>query len=186
MEINPYKGGWPDVTKLLHKEGVLTRYPAQHKAMIEYDEGIDIVYTLKNLPPKKFEQVADLLLLAAVTEAKRYPMAKYYFARLEVRLNRTEKGKSKAGPTRWYTAQKHDDPDVMVYGEEALGYSIPEGFKKPFLLNKVKEILSIPDSPSPGAFVRKQKPYVVSTLIISMRAGANKVMDLPEVEDGPL
>jgi len=185
VEIRPYKG-WPEVIRLLHKEGVLTRYPAQQKAMIEYDEGVDVVYYLKNLPPKKFEQVADLLLLAAITEAKRYPDAKYYFARLEVRLNRTEKGKTKAGPTRWYTAQKHSDPDVMVYGEEALGYSIPEGFKKPFLLNKVKEILGIPDSPSPGAFVRKQKPYVVSTLIVSMRAGAHKAVELPEVEDEPL
>jgi len=176
VEIRPYGGKYPDVTRLLYKEGVLSKYPSQKPAMIEYDEGIDIIYDLKNLTPRKFAEVADLLLLAAVTEAKRYGDYKNKFAKFEVRLNRTVKGKAKAGPTRWYIAAMHPEPDIMVYGEDALGYTIPEGQKKPFLINRVKEILDIPESPSPGAYVKKQKPYTVATLVISVRAGLHRAV----------
>jgi len=177
VEIRPYGRKWPDVVRLLYKEGVLQKYPIQVPAMIEYDEGIDIVYDLKNLSPRKFEEVADLLLLAAATEAKRYDDQKFKFAKFEVRLNRTVKGKAKAGPTRWYIAAMHPEPDIMVYGEQALGYDLPEGTKKPFLIDRVKEILGIPESPSPGAYVKKQKPYHVATLVISIRAGLHRVVD---------
>jgi len=173
LEIKPYKGKYPDVTVHLYKEGVLSKYPTQiPRDDLEYDEGIDIVYSLRNLSPKKFADVADLLLLATVTEAKRYDEYRYKFAKIEVELNRTSKGKKKASPTRTYTAAKHTDADIMVYGEDALGYELPEEFKgRPFLINKVKDILGIPDSPSPGAYVEKQKPYKVTALIISIRAG---------------
>jgi len=65
----------------------------------------------------------------------------------------------------------------MVYGEEALGYKLPEDYpKKPFLINKVEEILGIPDSPSPGAYVKKQKPYKVLFLVISIRTELKAVI----------
>jgi len=176
MEIRPYRGKYPSVTRLLYKQGYLTRYPRQvERDDLEYDEGIDIVYDFKNLSPAKFEELADQILLAALLEAERYEDEKYKFAKIDVKLNRTEKGKRKAGAIRTYTAAKHWDADVMVYGEEALGYTLPEEEKRrPYLVNKVKDILGIPDSPSPGAYVKKQKPYTVTSLVISIRAGMHE------------
>ena len=58
----------------------------------------------------------------------------------------------------------------MVYGEAALGYTLPEEFKrKPFLVNKIQEILDIPLEYSPQ--VTKQMPFKVVTMTISIRAG---------------
>lgn len=171
MDIKPY-GKHSDVVKLLKETGVLKSLPRQIlREDLEYDEGIDIIYELKGLTPKKFEQVADMLMLTTVSEANRYKEYKYSFAKLDVKLNRTEKGKAQVAPIRTYIAARHTDPDIMVYGEQALGYSLPEGQKKPFLIDKVKEILGIPDSPSPGIYVTKQSPYKVTRLTICIRAG---------------
>jgi len=175
LEIKSYGRKRPDVVLHLKDIGVLTKFPVQQVAQIEYDDGIDIHYYLKNLTPSRFAEVADFLLLAASTECKRYEdQGRYFFASFDVKLNRTAKGKSQLGPIRTYTAAKHKDYDTMIYGEESLGYTIPEGMKKPFLNEKVRDILGIPDSPSPGAYVTKQKPYVVVRMTVSIRAGLNK------------
>ena len=77
-----------------------------------------------------------------------------------------------------YIAAKHTDADIMVYGEQALGYTIPEGAKKPFLINRVEEILNIPDSPSPGPYVNKQRPYKVLSMTICIRAGTYEKLEV--------
>ena len=170
MDVKPYRRKYPDVAKLLYKEKILSKYPHQVERIdLEYAEGVDIVYTLKNLSPARFSEVVDYLLLAAVTEANRYEEYRWKFAKFQVELSRTAKGKKKVGLVRDYVAAKHDDPDIMVYGEEALGYTIPEGDRKPFLINKAKEILDIPNSSSPGAYVTKQSPYKVVTMVVSIR-----------------
>jgi len=172
MDIIPYGKKYPDVTKLLYDKGYLRRYPKQHKRDdLQYDDGIDIVYDLKNLPPAKFTEASDLLLLAAYTEAQRYKDATYKFAKFMVHLNRTAQGKKQVKKERGYIASRHRDPEIMVYGEQGLGYELPEEEKKPFLINKVQEILGIPDSPSPGPYVKKQQPYKVIRLTIGIRAG---------------
>lgn len=172
MEIKPYNGKYLDVTKLLYKEGYLTKFPHQvQRVDLKFDEGIDIVYDFKKLSPAKFEAIADLVMLAAYSEAMRYKEQNLFFAKIEVELNRTEKGKGKTSPVRDFIAAKHHEPDIMVYGEDALGYTIPEGYRKPFLINRIKDILDIPESPSPGPYVKKIKPYKVTRLVIAIRKG---------------
>lgn len=177
MEIRKYKQTYPEVTKHLKEIGVLTRWPTQSTAAIEYDDGIDIVYQLKNLTPSRFAEVADFLLLAAREECKRYEdVGNLFFTSITVKLNRNAKGLSRVGPLRVYTASKHRNPEIMIYGEEALGYELPHGVKKPFLTDRVKEILGIPDSESPGAYTKKKKPYTVVKMVISIRAGLNRFL----------
>lgn len=176
MEIKPYGSKHPGVIKALKDAGILRMLPKQvARDDLEYDEGIDIIYEFKGLTPKKFEQASDIILLTAVTEAKRYKEYKYSFSKLDVVLSRTEKGKLKAGPTRQYIAAKNTDPDVMVYGEAELGYKLPAGQSKPFLVDRIKEILDIPNSPSPGAYITKQNPYRVTRLTICIRKGLRRI-----------
>jgi len=172
MDVKPYKGNYTPTTRHLKAIGVLTRLPQQFQRNdLEYDEGVDIVFNFKNLPPSRFAAVSDFILLAASEEAHRYAEENYKFAKIEVTLNRTAKGKTKSSATRTYTAAKNRDSEVMVYGEQALGYDLPPGQKKPYLIDKVKDILGIPDSPSPGAYVKKGKPYTVTSMIVAIRAG---------------
>lgn len=177
MDIRRYLREYPEVTNYLLEMGAISRLPKQIKRVdLVYDEGVDIIYELKAMTPAKFREFADSLLLAAYTEAERYKEAKWRFAKFVVRLNRTAKGRKTISPVREYVAAKHPDSAIMVYGEEALGYELPEEYKKkPFLINKVEEILGIPDSPSPGPYVMKQRPYKVLRLVISLRAGMPEV-----------
>ena len=201
MEIIKYNRKYSEVTKFLYNRNILVKYPDQvRRDDLKWDEGIDIVYKLRNLTPAKFAEYSDFLLLAAQKEAERYPEAKLRFAKFAVVLNRTAKGRKTIGPRREYIAAKHPESDIMVYGEEALGYELPEEYtKKPFLVNKVEEILSIPDTRSPGAFIEKQKPYKVVEMVISLRGGLKrservaqlkerellkKEEDLPAIEEG--
>jgi len=173
MDIREYRRRYPEVTRLLYQRGVLRTYPIQIKREdLTYDEGVDIVYSLRNMTPARFREFSEALLLAAYTEAERYKDERFKFAKIEVQLNRTAKGRKTINPRRTYIAAKHTDSDIMVYGEEALGYELPEEYKKrPFLVNKVEDILNIPDSPSPGPYVQKQRPYKVLSLTICIRAG---------------
>lgn len=177
MDIRRYKGKYPDITNYLLERGAITGLPKQVKRVdLVYDEGVDIVYDLKGMTPAKFKEFADSLLLAAFTEAERYKDEKWRFAKFVVRLNRTAKGRKTINPIREYVAAKHPDSDIMVYGEKALGYELPEEYKKrPFLINKVEEIIGIPESPSPGPYVVKQRPYKVLRMVISLRAGMPEI-----------
>jgi len=176
MQVKRYRGQWPTVVRYLHDERAIYGYPVQvHRVDLLYDEGVDIVFRLRGMTPAKFRRLADALLLAAFTEAERYSEEKYRFAKFEVQLNRSAKGRKTINPTRTYIAAKHPDSEIMVYGEEALGYTLPEEYaKRPFLVNKVEEILGIPDSPSPGPYVNKQRPYKVLTMTVCIRAGLNE------------
>ena len=188
MKVKRYKGELTEAAVLLTEQGALVGRPTQKERVdLLYDEGVDITFNLQGMTPSKFRRFSDLLLLAAFQEAERYKEEKYRFAKFEVKLNVTAKGrKTGVSPTRVYTAAKHTDSDIMVYGEEALGYELPEEYKKrPFLINKVDEILDIPDSPSPGPYVQKQRPYVVQSLTVCIRAGFNelKVEDIKRMQE---
>lgn len=176
MEIKPYNRKYLDVTKMLHKEGYITTYPKQiGRGDLETDDGVDIVYTFKNLTPNKFADVADFLLLAAFQEAERYQEYKYKFARIDVELNRNAKGRKTLGPVRSYTAAKNSDSEVMVYGEEVIGPLPEEYAKRPFLINKVEEIIDIANKESYlGSYTKKQSPYKVVRMIISVRVGLTR------------
>ena len=184
MRIKRYTKGRPAIVELLLDKGVLRRPPRQLlRDDLEYDQGIDIVYELKNITPAKFRAYSEALLLAAFTEAERYSEEKYKFAKLVVELNRTAKGRDSISPRRDYIAAKHTDSEIMVYGEEALGYKLPEEERRrPFLTNKVQEILAIPDTPSPGQYVQKQRPFRVVLMIISIRSGKRPVKEEDEEE----
>ena len=183
-EIGELVGGrirrYPEITQVLYTQGALLGFPVQVKRLdLTYDEGVDIVYKLRDMTPARFRQFSELLLEAALVECNRYEEERYYFAKFEVQLNRTTKGRKMVSPRRTYIAAKHDDPEVMVFGEKALGYTLPEEYKKrPFLVNKVEEILDIPDSPSPGPYVNRQRPYKVLSMTICVRAGLYMRPDL--------
>jgi len=170
MNVKPYRRKYPEVTKLLYERGVLAGYPVQIKRDdLQYAEGVDIVYSLKGMTPTKFKEYAEPLLWAAYEEGKRYDEEPIKFARFDVQINRTEKGRKViTNPVREYTARSHDDVSVMVFGEEALGYTVPEGMAKPFLVNKVDEILALVENYMKD-YLQKQRPYKVIALVISIR-----------------
>lgn len=176
MEIKPYGRRYDPIAKMLYERGFLVKYPDQIlRDDLKYDSGIDIVYRFRKMTPKAFEEYSDALLLLTCNEATRYKDEKWKFARINVELNRTAKGRKTIQPTREYTAGKHEDPDIMVYGEEALGYELPEEAKsKPFLTNRVKDIVDIVETISPEGTVRRQNPYKVLTLTICIRSGMRK------------
>ena len=178
MEIRKYGGKYPEEMEILKQMGLLSRNPVQNKRDdLEFDEGVDIVYYFRNMTPAVFAKVADLILMLAYKEAERYKSEKYKFSKLSVNLNRTQKGrKALSSARRDYIAAKHMEADIMIWGEFALGYELPEEYKKrPYLINKVEEIINIPQSQSPGAYVNKQRPYIVSLLVISIRAGGKGI-----------
>jgi len=170
MDIKPYHRKYPEITKLLYEKGILAGYPIQiDRSDLQYAEGIDIVYTLKGMTPAKFKAYADPLLWAAYEEARRYDEEPIKFARFDVQLNRTEKGrKTITNPVRGFTARGHDDVSVMVFGEEAMGATVPEGMAKPFLVNRVDEILALTEKYMKD-YLQKQRPYKVIALVISIR-----------------
>jgi hypothetical protein len=48
----------------------------------------------------------------------------------------------------------------------------------PVKINKVEEILDIPESTSPGPYVNKQRPYKVLALTICIRAGLSEKVEV--------
>lgn len=170
MDIKPYHRDYSEVIRLLYQRGVLASYPRQIKRDdLQYADGIDIIIPLIGMTPAKFKEYNSALLWAAYEEAKRYNEEPIKFARFDVQLNRTEKGRKMiTKPVREYTARGHPDPEVMVFGEEALGYELPEKVAKPFLVNRVEEILAITETYM-KEYVLKQRPYKVIALVISIR-----------------
>jgi len=167
LQIRPYRGQYPGVVDYLLDKGVLKHPPRQvHREDLIYDEGIDITYEFKKLTPEKFKEFADTILLAAETEASRYGEEYWKFAYLDVELGGSPKGRTKSGEDpliRTFTAGKHKEPDIMVYGP---GYEVGE---PTFLIDKVQQILEIPERyrDSQG----KQRPYKVLRLVIGIRMG---------------
>ena len=174
MDIKPYHRKYSEVTRLLYQRGILASYPKQvERDDLQYADGIDIIIPLIGMTPAKFKEYNSALLWLAYEEAKRYDEAPIKFARFDVQLNRTEKGrKTITKPVREYTARGHPDADVMVFGEEALGYELPEKVAKPYLINKVEEILGITETYM-KEYVMKQRPYKVIALVVSIRKRFN-------------
>ena len=163
MPIARYKGHYPQPTRDLYELGVLKGYPSQKTIALFRDYGVNITYRFKKLTPEKFKLVSNLLLEVAKEEADRYPEYKWRFARIEVKLSRTAKGRKSLPNTQTYTASKHTDSQIMVYGP---GYEIEE---KIFLIDQVEKILDIPTRYL--GRVNKQRPYVVTHMTIALRAG---------------
>jgi hypothetical protein len=170
VEIRKFAGKFPEVVTYLHRVGVLDGYPKQvNRTDLEYAEGIDIIFRFKKMGPQKFRHYVDPILLAACESAARYEDERWKFARFRVAMNRNKQGLKRLEPTWDYTAGKHSSSEVMVYGEEALGYETP-GESKPYLINKAETILNIPDDVSTGPYVRHRNPYTVVSMTVCVRS----------------
>lgn len=158
----PYAGHYPSAARYLIEEGICAT-PRQYEKEFHWAEGINIVYTLYGMTPANFRKYSDTLLLLAYQEGMRYNEYGYKFAGFDVRLGRSRKGKDLQEIVTFQAAM-NKDPDVMVYGEGALGYTVPQTY---FLTNKVEDILDLakryPDQ------LNKQAPYKVLRLFICIR-----------------
>jgi len=163
LPIHRYSGHYLEPTKNLYELGVLKQYPTQKAIVFYRDYGINITYRLKGVSPEKFQRISNLLLEAAHQEAGRYTDYKYFFARFEVRLGRTTKGRKSLPLSQTYQAAKHPEPYIMVYGP---GYDTGEEI---FLIDQVEKILDIPARYQ--GRVKKQRPYMVTEMQICVRAG---------------
>ena len=162
LKKKPYRGHYPSATRYLMEEDV-TSIPRQYEREIHWAYGVDIVYTLRHMTPANFAKYADSLLLLAYQEAKRYDEFGYKFAGFDVRLGRSRKGRD-LQEVITFQAAMNPDADVMVYGEEALGYTVPQKY---FLINKVRDILDL-GRRYPEKLI-KQAPYKVLRLFIGIR-----------------
>lgn len=160
MKKIPYQATYPSAARYLIDEDI-TSTPRQYDKDFKSTEGIDIVYTLRNLTPVNFRKYSDQLLLLAYQEAKRYDkVAKYKFARFEVRIGRLKKGRDLPDIASFQAAM-NDDPDVMIYGP---GYDTPQHY---FLKDRVNDILDI--TRRYMGKISRQAPYKVVSLVISLR-----------------
>lgn len=176
MDVKPYKRQYSEVVRLLYQKGVLAGLPKQVKRDdLKYAEGVDIVVPLSGMTPAKFKEYAEPLLWVAYEEVRRYDEAPIKFARFDVQLNRTQKGrKMMSNPIREYTARGAMSSDAMVFGKAAIGYT-PTHFvdgkeveMKSSLADKVDEIIAITETYM-KELVQKQRPYKVISLVISIR-----------------
>lgn len=175
MDIIPYNRKYSETVRLLYQKGVLEGYPKQEERTLRYAEGIDIVVNLRSMTPAKFKEYAESLLWVAYEEAKRYIGEPIIFAKFSVRLTRNEKGRKVISqPVREFTARSNPDPEVLVFGKQALGY-VPthviagrEVELKASLSDKVDEILNLTETYIKD-YLQKQRPYKVLQMIISIR-----------------
>ena len=163
IEKKSYEGGYPSSARSLIEAGVCNAPRQMEIHRLSWAEGLDIIYTLKNMTPANFEKYSDQLLLLALQESERYKEYKWRFAGFNVKLGKVQKGKD-IPEIVTFQAAMHWDSAVMVYGEQELGYEVPQQY---FLINKVKDILDIVNRYKEG--VNKQNPYVVISLFISVR-----------------
>jgi len=145
MDKIPYNGKYPRSAQQLFSAGIASR-PTQRTRELRWAEGIDIVYTLKNVTPAVFKKYSETFLLLAYEEAQRYTHAKWKFASFDVKLGRLKKGKD-LPEVASFPAAAHNDEEIMVWGP---GYEVPQAKR---YLGKVN----------------KQTPYRVIRLVISVR-----------------
>jgi len=176
VDIKPYHRKYSEVLKLLYQKGVLEGYPKQEKREdLRYAEGIDVTVNFKNMTPSKFKEYSESILWLAYEEAKRYKGEPIIFAKFVVKLFRNTKGRKVISqPVREYTARSHPDPEVLVFGKQALGYT-PTHFVggkevelKAALNDKVDEILGLGEEYM-KEYLQRQTPYKVIQLVISIR-----------------
>ena len=164
MPIRRYKGRYPQPTRDLHDLGLLRQFPTQREVLLLRDHGVNITYRFKGLTPERLRLAAKILLEAAFEETVRYEDDyRWKFARFDVQLNRTAKGRKSLPLTQTYTAGKHTDGHIMVYGP---GYEVDD---KIFLVDKIEQILDIPTRYT--GKVKKQRPYTVARMQVCLRAG---------------
>lgn len=159
----PYSGHYPSAARYLIEEGMCAT-PRQIPVDLRWVYGLDIIYNFKGMTPANFAKYKDTILLLTLQEGMRYKgERRMIYAALEVHLGRLKKGRD-LSERKTFMAAGNMDPDVMVYGEQALGYTVPQKY---FLINKVEDILNIvqryPDK------LNLQKPYKVLRLTISIR-----------------
>ena len=160
MEKKPYKGRYPAAANLLIEQGVSSAPRQVKKTDMRWAEGVDIIYSLKNLTPVNFRGFSDSLLLLTYQEMMRYNEYTWKFAKFEVKLGRLRKGRD-LPEIASFQCGMHDDPEIAVYGPE---YEVPQ---RTFLINKVEDILEILKRYL--GKISKQNPYRVIKLIISIR-----------------
>ena len=177
MAVHRYRDRYPRATHDLYSLGLLRQMPVQKEVRLFRDYGVNITYRLKGCTPEKFRSASILFLEAAYHEAERYPEYKWRFARFDVQLNRSAKGRKSLPLVQTYTAGKHVDSNIMVYGP---GYEVDD---KIFLKDKVEEILDIPARYT--GRVKRQRPYTVVDLEICLRAGEPLIVTEGDEEDGP-
>ena len=165
MPVHRYMGRYPRATGDLYRLGLLRQMPVQKIVTLFRDYGVNITYRLKGCTPERFRRISHLLLEAAEAECGRYPEFRWKFARFEVQLNRTAKGRRSLPLTQTYTAGKHVEADIMVWGVPG---GVP-GEVTNFLIDKVEQIIDIPTRYI--GRVKKQRPYTVLELEICLRAG---------------
>ena len=177
MPIHRYKGRYPRATGKLYDLGILRQMPVQTDVAFVRDHGINITYRLKGVTPEKFSRVSDLLLEAAEVEANRYPEFKWKFARFEVQLNRTAKGRKSLPLTQTYTAGKHTAAEIMVWGVPG---GVP-GEATNFLIDKVEDIIDIPTRYI--GRVKRQRPYTVTQMQVCVRAGETPPVPIERIDE---
>jgi len=159
----PYGNSYPSAAQFLIREGVCSIPIQKERTDIAWAWGLDIIYKLKNMTPANFFKYSDQLLLLAFQEAERYKEYKWRFAGFEVEIGKLKKGKG-IPDINTFSAAMHWDSEIMVYGEQALGYQVPQKY---FLNQKVKDILDIAKRYEDR--VDKQNPYIVREMWISVR-----------------
>ena len=167
MTIKKYNGVFTKPCDDLYSMGLLERRPTQIKPKLMWDDGVNARFSFRAMMPSKFMQVKDLLLDAAYEELARYSEEEYRwrFVRFEVQLYRSLKGRKALPPTQTYTAGKHVDNRILVWGPEG---GVPDE-KTNFLIDIVEDILDIPMRYL--GKVEKQRPYRVLYMEVCFRKG---------------
>jgi hypothetical protein len=168
----PNWGNYPPIAYDLYREGLLLGLPAEldrPELTVTRDPGRDIVYRFKGMTPAVFkEHKEDILLLARLTLDKYKREWEDRYATITIRYYPPGEKRSRL---RGFTAARHDNPEVLVYGEEALGYTLPEGVPKPFLVDKVEEIIELPTKGVSPKWkpLKRRIPYRVVELRLALR-----------------
>jgi len=175
--IIPYTSGDPrrDTISELMNKGVL-KYPPRQvpREDLLWDDGIDIIYELDNMTPRKFRDYADMLVQAAAQEGTAYDHFKYMHARFDVDIYPRS---GDAEPLiRSYMAPKHTDPKIVAYG---LG---EESEEKIGLWDQAVKVLDIPNSPSGKDAEGNALPFRIVRMVISIRVGMKDLIGRIQAE----
>lgn len=160
MEKIPYGGKYPSMARYLIDNGFSDKPKQVIREELQWMDGIDITYNLKNMTPANFQENSDKLLLLANQEMERYNQYKWKFAAFDVKLGKLQKGRDLPDIVTFQSSM-HDEPEIAVYGP---GYDVPQRF---FLYNKVQDILDLAKRYLNK--LSKQNPYRVIRLTISIR-----------------
>jgi len=159
IKKKPYKGKYTPTGSALIKAKICSP-PKQVERDFRWFEGLDIIYTLKDMGPAKFQEYSENFKLLAYEEGMRNNEVKYKFAKFDCKLGRLGKGKDIPDVATFQCAM-HPDPEQMVWGP---GYEVPQ---RHFLYHKVEDILDMTKR-YPGK-LNRQKPYKVLRLTICLR-----------------